>query len=60
MIKIPADELRAGDVVDYGGRLHRVRHIDRRPGWSWPVAAGDGGWAIALGHDLLMVRRTAV
>jgi hypothetical protein len=34
-----------------------VTHIDRHPGWAFPVAFDDAGWAIALGHDLVAVDR---
>ncbi len=60
MIEIHADELQPGDVVRYGGDLHLVRHVDRRAGWSWPIATDDTGWAIALDHEQLVhVRRAA-
>ena len=59
MIMIQADDLRAGDVVEYHGELHTVAHIDREVGWSWPVAFDDSGWAIALGGGLLRVDRAA-
>ena len=59
MTKIYADELQPGDVVEYAGRLHTVSHVDRRAGWSWPIAADDTGWAMALGHDLINVLRSA-
>ncbi|MET0143218.1 MAG: hypothetical protein ABW328_00280 [Ilumatobacteraceae bacterium] len=60
MIEIHADELQPGDVVRYGDDLHRVSHVDRLAGWSWPIAGDDTGWAIALDHEhLLSVLRTA-
>ncbi len=59
MTMIYADELRPGDVVEYAGLPHRVTHIDRRNGWAWPVAFDDTGWAMALGHSLVAVRRAA-
>jgi hypothetical protein len=59
MTRIHADEVRPGDVLEYGGRLHAVTHVERRAGWSWPVAADDSGWAIALGHELVTVHNRA-
>jgi hypothetical protein len=57
--KIYADELQPGDVVEYGGRLHRVSNVDHRAGWSWPIATDGTGWAMALGHHLVDVLRAA-
>ncbi len=54
-----ADVLKAGDVVDYHGQPHRVTHVDRRNGWAWPIAFDDAGWAMALGHVLVVVHRPA-
>jgi hypothetical protein len=59
MRTIFADELQPGDVIEYAGQLHTVRQVDRRAGWSWPIAVDDTGWAMALGHDLIDVLRTA-
>jgi hypothetical protein len=60
MTTIHADELRTGDVVEYLGTSHRVTHVDRHAGWAWPVAYDDRGWAIALGHQpVLLVTRAA-
>ena len=59
MTTIHADELQVGDVVEYLGTPHRVRHVDRRAGWAWAVASDDEGWAMALGHDLIVVEREA-
>ena len=59
MFEIHADEIQPGDVVEYGGCLHLVSHVDRRAGWSWPIAADDTGWAIALDHRLVTVQRAA-
>jgi hypothetical protein len=53
MATIHADELQPGDVVVYDGQHHRVARVDRRDGWSWPIAADDTGWAIALDHELI-------
>jgi hypothetical protein len=58
MNSIYADELQPGDVVEYDGHPHRVTHVDQRNGWAWPVAFDDAGWAMALGHNLIPVRRT--
>ena len=59
MTTIYADELQPGDVVEYGGQRRHVTHVDRRNGWAWPVAFDDAGWAMALGHSLIAVRRAA-
>jgi hypothetical protein len=59
MITIYADDLQAGDVVDYHGQRHQVSHVVRREGWAWPVASDDAGWAMALGHRLVDVYRAA-
>jgi hypothetical protein len=54
---IHSNELRPGDLLDYGGRPHRITDILRRPGSSWPIAVDGTGWAIALGNGPLSVRR---
>ena len=60
MTTIHADELRPGDnIVHDGGSQYRVTHIECRNGWSFPIAFGDNGWAIALGRQLLVVDRAA-
>ena len=59
MSMIHADELQPGDVVEHGGVRHAVRRVDRRPGWAWPIASDDDGWAIALDHHLIDVVRAA-
>ena len=59
MTTIPADELQPGDVVVYDGHRHRIDHIDRHDGWSWPIATDGNGWAIALGHCRIPVLRPA-
>jgi hypothetical protein len=56
-ISIHANQLRAGDVVDYGGRWHRITDVVRRAGGSWPIAFDGTGWAIALGDRPVSVRR---
>ena len=53
---IHANQLRPGDVLDYGGRPHRITDIRRGPGSSWPIAVDGTGWAIALGTGPLSVR----
>ena len=57
MTTIFADDLQPGDVVDYHGELHRISHIECCEGWAWPVAYDDAGWAMAIGHDPVDVRR---
>ena len=59
MTTIHAQDVQAGDIVDYGGEQHQVTHVDRHNGWSWPIAFDDAGWAMALGHDLVFVHRAA-
>ena len=54
---IAAEELRAGDIVEYGGVRHLVAEIRRPCGAAWPVAVDDDGWAIALGGQQLRVER---
>ena len=56
-LSISANQLRAGDFVDYGGHWHRVTGVVRRVGGSWPVAVDGTGWAIALGDRPVRVRR---
>jgi hypothetical protein len=56
-LSINANQLRAGDIVDYGGRWHRVADVVRRVGGSWPIAVDGKGWAIALGDRPVTVRR---
>lgn len=57
MTTIHADELQAGDIVDDHGQRHHLTRIDRRDGWAFPVAFDDTGWAMAIGHDLVVVDR---
>lgn len=59
MTTIHADEIRPGDVAVHDDHDHRITHVDRRAGWSWPIAADDSGWAIALGRNPIQVRRVA-
>jgi hypothetical protein len=54
-ISISANQLRAGDVVEYGGRWHRVTNVVRPPGGSWPIAVDGTGWSIALGDSAVSV-----
>jgi hypothetical protein len=56
-ISIHADELRPGDLLDYGGRPRRITDVIRRSGFSWPVAVDGTGWAMALGQGPLTVWR---
>jgi hypothetical protein len=56
-INISANQLRAGDVVSYGGQWHRITDVMRRVGGAWPIAVDGTGWAIALGDRPLSVRR---
>jgi hypothetical protein len=56
-ISVHADELRPGDVLDYGGQVHRIVDVVRNPGWSWPIALDGTGWAIALTSRLVSVAR---
>ena len=59
MRKIHADELQPGDVIVYGGHVHRITRVCREDGWAWPIAADDTGWAIALSHRIIDVQRVA-
>ena len=54
---IAAEQLRAGDIVEYGGARHLVAEIRRPCGAAWPIAIDHDGWAIALGSQLLRVER---
>ena len=54
---IHADELRAGDVLDYGGRCRRITNVVQHAGGSWPIAVDGTGWAIALGQRSVTVWR---
>jgi hypothetical protein len=59
MTTILAHDLEPGDVVDYDGELHQITQVRRRDGWAWPVAYDNTGWAMALGHNLIVVNRAA-
>jgi hypothetical protein len=52
MTTLHADDVHAGDVIDYHGELHHIVRVERRDGWAWPIACDATGWAIALGHQL--------
>ena len=54
---ITADQVRAGDIVDYGGVRHLVTEVGRPTGGAWAVAFDGAGWAIALGEQTLEVDR---
>ena len=54
---IHADELQPGDDLSWDGRKHTIAYVERRGGWAWPIAVDETGWAIALGHDLVVVDR---
>ena len=56
-LSISANQLRTGDVVDYGGRWHRITDVVRRVEGSWPIAVDGTGWAIALGDRPVTVSR---
>ena len=56
-IRIHADELRPGDVVEYHGHAHRITEVSRHDGWAWPIAVDGTGWAMALDHCLVSVFR---
>ena len=58
MKTIRADEIQPGDVLVSSGHERRIT-VDRQCGWSWPIAADDCGWALALGDHLIDVRRIA-
>jgi hypothetical protein len=54
---IAAEQLRAGDIVEYGGTRQLVAEIRRPCRAAWPVAVDRDDWAIALGSQLLRVER---
>lgn len=55
---IKAEQVRAGDIVEYGGQLHLVTEVRRPSGASWPVACDGAGWAMALGGQPIFVQRS--
>jgi len=56
-VRLYADEIRPGDIIEYEGRRHRISDVARRAGWAWPVATDGTGWAIALDHRLITASR---
>ena len=56
---ITADQVRAGDIVEYGGVRHLVIEVRRPGGAAWPLACDGAGWAIALGTQSIAVDRAA-
>jgi hypothetical protein len=54
---IAAEQLQAGDIVEYGGARHLVAEIRRPCGAAWAVAVDHDGWAIALGSQRLRIER---
>lgn len=54
---IKAEQVRAGDIVEYGGERHLVTEVRHPCGAAWPMACDGAGWAIALGAQPLVVRR---
>jgi hypothetical protein len=56
---IEAEQVLAGDIVEYCGVCHLVTEVRRPSGASWPVACDGAGWAIALGHQRISVQRAA-
>jgi hypothetical protein len=57
---IAAEQLKAGDIVEYGGARHLVAEIRRPCGAAWSVAVDHDGWAIALGSQPLHIERRSV
>ena len=54
---IEAEQVQAGDIVEYCGERHLVTEIRRPRGAAWPMALDGAGWAIALGSQPLSVER---
>jgi hypothetical protein len=54
---IAADQVRAGDIVEYCGVRHLVTEVRCPSGAAWPLACDGTGWAIALGAQPLVVQR---
>ena len=50
---IQADQVREGDIVEYGGERHVITEVRRPGGGAWSVACDGAGWAIALGSQCL-------
>ena len=59
-ISIHADELRCGDLLEYGGQPHRIADVRRGAGSAWPIATDGAGWAIALDHRPVRVWRAGL
>lgn len=57
IITIKAEQIRAGDIIEYGGERHVVTEVRRPTGAAWPMACDGAGWAIALGSQPLAVQR---
>jgi hypothetical protein len=57
---IYADELRPGDLLEYGGQPRHITDVRRRTGSSWAVAVDGTGWAIAVDHRLVRVWRNGL
>jgi hypothetical protein len=58
---INAEQVREGDIVEYGGEQHLITEIRRPEGGAWSVACDGAGWAIALGAQCVEVlERTAI
>ena len=57
---IEAEQLQAGDIVEYGGARHLVTEIRRPCGAAWPMAVDRDGWAIALGSQPLIIERQPI
>jgi hypothetical protein len=56
---INAEQVREGDIVEYGGVRHVITEIRRPGGGAWAVACDDAGWAIALGAQCIEVLHRA-
>lgn len=56
-IIVEAEQIRIGDIVEYGGVRHVVTEVRRPTGAAWPMACDGAGWAIALGSQPLAVER---
>jgi hypothetical protein len=54
---IQAEQVRVGDIVEYGGELHVDTEVRRPVGAAWSFACDGAGWAIALGRQAIEVHR---
>jgi hypothetical protein len=52
---IKAEQVREGDIVEYGGVRHVITEVRRPGGGAWAVARDGAGWAIALGAQHIRV-----